>query len=271
MAVQLVIVSHSARLAEGVIELASQMAPKVGFHAAGGRDDGGIGTSFTKVLNAVEQIVDAGDNAALLTDLGSATMTAESVLDFVTDAARVALAEGPLVEGAVAAAVVADSGGDLKAVIAAVADAATSLQSAELGVPAAPGAPGSAAAADAPGTATATAGASSAGASPATSASAASTTADAPAAEVHAADLVLRNDVGLHARPAAALSRLAASFDATITVNDKPASSVLSLMSLGLGQGATIHLKASGADAKAAVAAITQLVEANFAESKADS
>lgn len=281
MAVQLVIVSHSQQLAAGVVELASQMAPGVTFHAVGGTDDGGIGTSFSKVLSAVEEVIAAGDDAALLTDLGSATMTAEAVLDFVTGANHVALAEGPLVEGAVSGAVVAHGGGSLREVIAAVADAVTSLQPAEpSGVSASPAgssAPAasttdvaSAATASTATNATSTGAATSSSVTAASTGASASTPAGSEAEETAAkrltTDLVLRNDVGMHARPAAALSRLAASFNATITVNDKPATSVLTLMALGLGQGATMHVSAAGPDAPAALEAITALVERDFGD-----
>lgn len=266
MAVQLVIVSHSQQLAAGVVELASQMAPGVSFHAVGGTDDGGIGTSFSKVLSAVEEVIAAGDDAALLTDLGSATMTAEAVLDFVTGANHVALAEGPLVEGAVSGAVVAHGGGSLREVIAAVADAVTSLQPAEPAMTSA-----SPAGSNAPGASATSASSASNGAATSTTAAgaAAGAAAEAAAANRLTTDLVLRNDVGLHARPAAALSRLAASFNATITVNDKPATSVLTLMALGLGQGATMHVSAAGPDAPAALKAITALVERDFGDAPA--
>lgn len=123
MSVALVIVSHSVQLAEGVVELASQMAKDVELRAAGGTDDGRIGTSFDKVSDAVTELRQAGHDVAILTDLGSATMTVESVLDLLDDdeAARVRFADGPLVEGAVAAAVTAQVGGDLDAVVAAAA------------------------------------------------------------------------------------------------------------------------------------------------------
>ena len=80
MSVALVIVSHSVKLAEGVVELASQMARDVSLRAAGGTDDGRIGTSFDKVSDAVTELRQAGHDVAILTDLGSATMTVESVL-----------------------------------------------------------------------------------------------------------------------------------------------------------------------------------------------
>ena len=57
---------------------------------------------------------------AVLTDLGSATMTVEAVLEMV-DPDRVRFAPGPLVEGAIAAAVTAQVGGDLAAVVEAAA------------------------------------------------------------------------------------------------------------------------------------------------------
>ncbi len=115
MTVAFVIVSHSAKLAEGVVELAQQMAKSVEFRAAGGTDDGGIGTSFDAIYSAVEELTAAGHEVALLTDLGSADMTVEAVLDMV-DGDVVRFCPGPLVEGAVAAAVTAQIGGDLDAV-----------------------------------------------------------------------------------------------------------------------------------------------------------
>jgi len=119
--VGLVIVSHSAKLADGVVELASQMARDVQLRAAGGTDDGRIGTSFDKVSAAITELRDAGLDVAILTDLGSATMTVDSVLEFLDEdeAAHVKFSDGPLVEGAVSAAVTAQVGGDLDAVVAA--------------------------------------------------------------------------------------------------------------------------------------------------------
>lgn len=119
--VGLVIVSHSAKLADGVVELASQMARDVQLRAAGGTDDGRIGTSFDKVSVAITELREAGLDVAILTDLGSATMTVDSVLEFLDEdeAAHVKFSDGPLVEGAVSAAVTAQVGGDLDAVVAA--------------------------------------------------------------------------------------------------------------------------------------------------------
>ena len=117
----LVIVSHSARLAEGVVELAREMGgDEVPIEAAGGLDDpeGAIGTDAMRVMAAIERADAAGDGALVLMDLGSAVLSAETALDFLPDdqRERVLLCEAPLVEGAVAAAAAARAGGSLEEV-----------------------------------------------------------------------------------------------------------------------------------------------------------
>ena len=128
MSVGLVLVSHSARLAEGLVELAAQMAPEVALIAAGGTDDGGIGTSFERITAALAE-ADSGEGAVVLCDLGSAIMTAETAVEFLDDEARerVRIADAPLVEGAVAAAVAAGAGGALADVLAAAESARGAL------------------------------------------------------------------------------------------------------------------------------------------------
>ena len=74
--VNLVIVSHSARLAEGVAELAAEMGGgEVVIEPAGGLDDGAIGTDAERVRAAVER-VRSPDGVLVLMDLGSALMSA---------------------------------------------------------------------------------------------------------------------------------------------------------------------------------------------------
>jgi PTS hybrid protein len=126
MAVGLVIVSHSARLAEGVVELAEQMSHgRARLVAAGGTDDGTLGTSLAKVLGAIE-IADAADGVAVLVDLGSAGLVAEMALEQLPERRRghVRLCDAPLVEGAVVAAIEASVGSTLDQVVAAAQDAA---------------------------------------------------------------------------------------------------------------------------------------------------
>jgi PTS hybrid protein len=109
MTVGLVVVSHSARLAEGVCEVAAQMAPDVRVLPAGGMADGGVGTDFEKVSAALAE-ANTGDGAVLLYDLGSAKMVAELAVESLGDPNSAIVAEGPFVEGAVAAAVAAQDG-----------------------------------------------------------------------------------------------------------------------------------------------------------------
>ncbi len=251
-ATALVVVSHSARLAEGVVEVAAQMAPDVRLRAAGGTDDGGIGTSFDAVLTAVEELLgtDGVTGVTLLTDLGSATMTAEAVLESLEDddAARVTLADGPLVEGAVAGAVAAQGGAGHDAVARVVAEAAGSFG----------GAPDRAAAA-APAETAAGADADVAGGP------AAGTGGDGDGGELRRT-FTLTNEVGLHARPAALLARLVAGFDATVTVNGVDGASVLALMGLGLEKGDVMEVTAAGSQAAEALDGVAGAVADGFGE-----
>jgi dihydroxyacetone kinase phosphotransfer subunit len=111
----IVVVSHSAALAEGVVALARGMAgDDVPIEAAGGIDEpGALGTDAVKVMAAIEAA--GGDGVLVLMDLGSAVLSAETALDFLDDdtRARVLLCEAPLVEGAVAAAAAARAGASL--------------------------------------------------------------------------------------------------------------------------------------------------------------
>jgi phosphoenolpyruvate---glycerone phosphotransferase subunit DhaM len=112
--VGIIVVSHSGKIAEGAMELAAQMAPDVRIIPAGGTSDGRIGTSLEKVMAALEQ-ADGGDGIVVLADLGSAVMTAESALEFAGNPSNVLLADAPLVEGLVAAAVAAQNGAGMHA------------------------------------------------------------------------------------------------------------------------------------------------------------
>lgn len=127
MTVGLVIVSHSAKIAEGVVELAEQMAEDVRVLAAGGADGGEIGTSAIKIAAAIEA-ADTGDGTLVLVDLGSAVLSARMAIEeLVGDEhrGRVRISEGPLVEGAVIGAVQASTGSSLDEVDEAVTRAAT--------------------------------------------------------------------------------------------------------------------------------------------------
>ena len=107
--VGIVVVSHSPELATGVVTLAGELAgPEVRMRGVGGGPDGRLGTDGERVRQAIRD-VDSGDGVILLGDLGSAILTIKHVLESrANNHAR--LVDAPLVEGAVAAAVMASAG-----------------------------------------------------------------------------------------------------------------------------------------------------------------
>ncbi|GAA0924395.1 dihydroxyacetone kinase phosphoryl donor subunit DhaM [Nonomuraea longicatena] len=119
--VGIVLVAHSAGLAEEAAALARGIAgARVPVAAAGGADDGGLGTSYDRIEAAV-RAVDQGDGVVLIPDLGSSVLTAR----LLEEPGRVVLADAPFVEGAVAAAVTAGSGAPIGQVLDAAAEART--------------------------------------------------------------------------------------------------------------------------------------------------
>ncbi|MER5948137.1 PTS fructose transporter subunit IIA [Streptomyces sp. NPDC001904] len=127
-AVGIVLVSHSREVAESVARLAAGLAgggSLAPVAAAGGTEDGGLGTS-SELISAAAASVDRGAGVAVLVDLGSAVLTVKSLLaegDELPDGTR--LVDAPFVEGAVAAVVSASAGADLDAVVAAASEAYT--------------------------------------------------------------------------------------------------------------------------------------------------
>jgi phosphoenolpyruvate---glycerone phosphotransferase subunit DhaM len=120
--VGVVVVSHSAEIARGVVDMAGQMAggDEVRLEGAGGDSHGTLGTDERRVRDAILR-ADQGDGVAILADLGSAVLTIRHILE--SGNGRVRLADAPVVEGAVAAAVVASMGLPLDDVINAAEEA----------------------------------------------------------------------------------------------------------------------------------------------------
>ena len=240
--VSLVIVSHSATLAEGVRELANQMAQgKVAIAAAGGIDDpeNPIGTDPMKVMEAIESVY-SDDGVVILMDLGSALMSAEMALEFLTpeQQAHVFLCAAPLVEGAVSAAVTAMAGGTPQQVMA-EARSALEAKRAQL--------------------------------APLLGEEAVATLDHAePAADAVELTLIVPNKLGLHARPAAKLVAIANRYSAeiSITKNTKRvnAKSINQVALLGARQGEAIVIRASGDGAEVMLAEIQALAEDNFGD-----
>jgi len=122
--VGIVLVSHSAALAEGAAELAAQVSGgTVAIIPAGGTDDGRLGTSAAKVERALK-LADGGAGVVIVPDLGSAVLTVRALLGEPGDLPTpVEVADAPFVEGVVAATVAAAGGANIKAVLAAAEEA----------------------------------------------------------------------------------------------------------------------------------------------------
>jgi len=246
--VGIVIVSHSKQLAEGVRELAAQMAQgKVPIAVAGGIEDpeNPLGTDAIQVHQAITSVY-SGEGVVVLMDLGSALMSAEMALEFLPEEqrAKVYLCEAPLVEGAIAAAVQAASGSDIEQVIT-EARSALAAKAAQLGIDSRP--------------------------SSGVSGNEQQTTGEKQ--KTKEIRLTIRNRLGLHARPAARFVATAADFQSQIRVRNLTknteyvdALSINQVATLGARQGHEVKIVAQGSDADEALAALQALIEANFGE-----
>ncbi|MDP8079271.1 dihydroxyacetone kinase phosphoryl donor subunit DhaM [Phocoenobacter skyensis] len=120
--ISFVIVSHSQKLAEGVVELASQVKAetcKIVAAAGVNNPENPIGTDAIKIMQAVEEVF-SPDGTIIFVDLGSAILSAETALDLLssTMAKKVKICYAPLVEGTLSAVVAASAGDSMEAVLA---------------------------------------------------------------------------------------------------------------------------------------------------------
>ena len=120
-----VLISHSKEIAEGTADLVRQMAGEVEMAAVGGDSEGSFGTDPDRIREAVEGL--GADEVLIFMDLGSAVLSAETVLDMLEEDLknRVRLVDAPFVEGAFSAAVIASTGADADECIEAAMEART--------------------------------------------------------------------------------------------------------------------------------------------------
>ncbi|QIR38608.1 phosphoenolpyruvate--protein phosphotransferase [Tolypothrix sp. PCC 7910] len=241
--VGIVIVSHSQQLALGVQQLAAQMVQgRVPLAIAAGIDDpeNPLGTDPMQVYEAIASVF-GDDGVLVLMDMGSALMSAEMALEFLSPEQRqkVHLCEAPLVEGAIAAVVAASLGHNIQQVIA-EARSALVAKATLLGVVN----------------------------SPLAVVSTAST-----AFPTKKICLTVNNRLGLHARPAAQFVTTVSKFQSQIWVKNLTRStntvrgdSINQVATLGVRQGHELEITASGADAEQALAALAELIANNFGE-----
>ncbi len=188
----IVAVSHSADLAEGILKLAEQMGQgKVPLAVAGGIDDpeNPIGTDAMKILEAIQQVY-SDDGVLVFMDMGSAILSTEMALDFLDDEQKknVYLCEAPIVEGVMSAVSAISAGLSLKQVLQ---EARNSLQpkTNQLGI-----------------------------APEQTEKPKAEKIDDSEAIK---ASFILKNTLGLHARPAARLVQLSGKFNANMHIRNQ--------------------------------------------------
>lgn len=241
--VGIVIVSHSETLAEGLRELADQMAKgTVRIAVAGGIDDpeNPFGTDAIRVYEAIQSVY-GDDGVVVLMDLGSAILSAETALDMLSEEERenVRLSAAPFVEGALSAAAQAAAGSELDTVVV-EAQGALHAKLSQLGVE---------------------------------DVSTFVQEMETETEPTHDVRLTIRNKMGLHARPAARFVATAGKFDATLRVSNATlqkgpvnAKSINQLATLEVSQDHDIVVTASGPDAEEALAALQDLVAANFGE-----
>ena len=97
-----------------------------------------------------------------------------------------------------------------------------------------------------------------------------------PAIMLVEGSVVMRHEVGLHARPSVKLTKLAKTFGSKVELGlseEGPwidAKSIVKVMAFKAAKGTTLHFRADGEDAKAAVAALVELVRRDFDESHGD-
>jgi len=247
--VNLVIVSHSALLGQGVGELARQMLRGDGCRLAiaAGIDDpeNPIGTDPIKVMEAIESVADT-DHVLVMMDMGSALLSAETALDLLDPAIaqKVRLCAAPLVEGTLAATVSAAAGASIEKVMM---DAQNSLQAkrVQLGLP------------------------------PQDAPVPAPEILSLPDPEAQSATVIIHNPNGLHVRPAACLVDALAGFDAHLVLEKdgkyiKP-DSINQIALLQVRCHDKLQLIATGPQATEALAAFNTLAAENFGEQLSES
>ncbi|AIF42967.1 dihydroxyacetone kinase phosphoryl donor subunit DhaM [Virgibacillus sp. SK37] len=112
----IVLISHSSKVVEGIKDIIRQVNQDVVIELAGGTDDGEIGTSIDKILEAINN-ADTGNGVLLLYDLGSAKMNAEMAIE-MAEGKDIKMTEAPLVEGAYVASVEAGMGKSVEEITA---------------------------------------------------------------------------------------------------------------------------------------------------------
>ena len=115
--INILIASHSKKLAEGLREILIQMAPNVNILVSGGDKDGNIGSNFNEINQIINEY--STDGLVIFFDLGSSMMNCQMAIDMLDDKkkSKVYLAGTPIVETSVQIAVEASAGQSLEKIV----------------------------------------------------------------------------------------------------------------------------------------------------------
>jgi len=243
--VSIVIVSHSLELAKGVYTLAQQMTQgKVAITIAAGIDDidNPIGTDAIAVMEAIEKVY-SDDGVVVFVDMGSAILSTDMALELLDPSMlpHIHICAAPIVEGVITASIAAMTGKNVKSVLHEahmalfakyeLLDQSSCFPKSTL-----------------------------------------SQEKNKPKIDMNnkftSNEFIIKNKHGIHARPAAAIVGALGDFKADILLchNEKEvnAKSINNLTSLAIKEGDSIHLIASGCDAKQAIEVFNKLYMQNF-------
>jgi len=112
----IVIVSHSKKISDGIVEMCKEMTKDdIRIISAGGTRDGRLGTDATLIVEAICE-ANSGDGVVILADIGSSIMSSEMAIEMVPDEIRekTIILDTPIVEGSLAAAIQACISNDLE-------------------------------------------------------------------------------------------------------------------------------------------------------------
>jgi len=248
--VNIVLVSHSKKLADGVAEMVKQMTAsetvKIITAAGIGEDNQELGTNAMEIMEAIEAVY-SDDGVLILMDLGSALLSTEMALDLLSDdmKANIKVCPAPFVEGAIVSAVQAGLGSDLTAVYH-EAIQSLKLKTEQLSdmIDTYP-----------------------------VEQPAEETTADKDNNK-REVTLIVPNEQGLHARPAVLFVKTIGSYNSKVmiknlTENKGPvaANSLISVMTLAARKGHQVHISAEGEEKDAVIDALIDLFKRNLNDS----
>ncbi|WP_058990492.1 dihydroxyacetone kinase phosphoryl donor subunit DhaM [Anaerococcus rubeinfantis] len=116
--VNILLASHSKKLAEGLREILLQMAPGVEIITSGGDNDGNIGSNFDEINELIGKYA-KDDGLVVFFDLGSSMLNCQMAIDMLDEEkkSKVYLAGTPLIETSVQTAVNASAGQSLDEIV----------------------------------------------------------------------------------------------------------------------------------------------------------